>query len=248
MTNTLRNRLIRGLSGLVFFDSDGGAGSGGGAPSGGSGGDAGGSGSGDGSGAGRAPAGGDQGGDGGKPGDQGDPPAGVNLTQEQLDALISKRIGAARAGWEKDLGSYAEAENETAQQKAEREAQEARQQAAQATDTANATLRRAEATIQAGIAGIKPDRIAGALAIAASDAKYSFGEVEVKDGQVDASAMAKVMEAIAKDYPEFKNQGVQTPGAAGASTSTGGDNGGEPPAGQPKTLQDAVAARLAKGA
>jgi hypothetical protein len=168
------------------------------------------------------------------------------MTQAEFDALINKRIGAARAGWEKDLGAYAEHENESAQQKAEREAAEAKELAASATATADATLRRAEGTIQAGIAGIKPDRISAALAIAATIPGY--GEVEVKDGVVDAAAMAKVMEAIAKDYPEFKGQGVIEPGKGGGAngaSGSGGDNGGEPPPGKPANMEQAVAARLA---
>lgn len=239
-SRSLHNRFSN-LFSLLLFDSDGGAGSGGGAPAGGSG---------EGAGpAGGDPAGAGDSGEGGKSGDEGKSKGDgsqVSMTQEQFDALIDKRIGAARAGWEKDLGSYAEAENETAQQKAEREAQEARQQAVQATETANTTLRRAEATIQAGIAGIKPERISAALAIAAT--VPSYGEVEVKDDQVDAAAMAKVMEKIAADYPEFKNQGVHAPGSNGApggSTGGTGDNGGEPPAEKPKTMEQAVAARLA---
>lgn len=214
----------------LLLAPDGGAGGGGG-------GDAGDAGGGD------AGAGAGAGGEAG--GDAGGADAPVNLSQQQLDALISKRIGAARAGWERDLNAYSDQENETATQKAEREAAEARQQAEAATTGANATLRRAEATVQAGLAGIRPDRIAAALAIAASDAE--FHEVEVNDSQVDSAAMAKILAKVAKAYPEFTSQAAAgAAGAAGASTTSANDAGGNPSATAPKSMQDAVAARLAK--
>ena len=214
----------------LLLAPDGGAGGGGG-------GDAGDAGGGD------AGAGAGAGGEAG--GDAGGADAPVNLSQQQLDALISKRIGAARAGWERDLSAYSDQENETATQKAEREAAEARQQAEAATTGANATLRRAEATVQAGLAGIRPDRIAAALAIAASDAE--FHEVEVNDSQVDSAAMAKILAKVAKAYPEFTSQAAAgAAGAAGASTTSANDAGGNPSATAPKSMQDAVAARLAK--
>lgn len=216
----------------LLLAPDGGAGGGGG-------GDAGDAGGGD-AGGGDAGAGAGAGGEAG--GDAGGADAPVNLSQQQLDALISKRIGAARAGWERDLNAYSDQENETATQKAEREAAEARQQAEAATTGANATLRRAEATVQAGLAGIRPDRIAAALAIAASDAE--FHEVEVNDSQVDSAAMAKILAKVAKAYPEFTSQAAA--GAAGASTTSANDAGGNPSATAPKSMQDAVAARLAK--
>lgn len=226
--NTLLHRTrFAGLAGLVLFAPDDGGGAGGGG-----GGNSGDQNSGSG---GQNDQGGSSNSDKGASGD--DQPKQVQMTQAELDALINKRIGAARASWEKEINNAAARAQETAEQKAQRERDEAIEAAKARDQRAENMLRQAQATIQAGILGVKPERINAALKLA------DLSGIEVKDDVADEKAARAAIEAVLKDYPEFKAGGTEQ--SAGSSAPGGSDNGGNggPPS-PPKTMQDAIAARF----
>lgn len=222
--------------GLLFFAPETGAGAGAPPPGGagggtgqaGEGGNADGAGGGDGAAVG-SPAGTDPNGDG-----QG--PAKVEMTQEQIDAMIAKRIGQARKGWEKDLGDYAEAQGQTEAERLTAERDAARRQAEEAVATANQRLVAAEAQTVALDAGANPKRVAALLRLT------DLGDVDVSDsGEVDAAALKAAVTKALAEYPEFKadaQHGAQ-------QGSSGGDMNGHGGQRKATTIEDAVAKRLA---
>jgi hypothetical protein len=224
-TRTYLTRLFS-LYDLVLFDSDDGGGSG--APAAGA--AAGDQGTAGGSGAGQVGAG--TGADGSDAGAS-DPE--VKMSQKDFEALIDKRIGQARKGWEKEINDAASLADESEQQRLAREAEEARTAGQQAIAQANTRLVQASATLLTGELGVKNERVGAVLRLT------DLQEVEVKDGVVDEKAVKAAIESVLKEYPEFKSAGTLTPGAAGGAP----DNGGAPPSGKPTTLEQAVAARLA---
>lgn len=150
----------------------------------------------------------------------------------QLGAAVAPKIAAAeqkaRSQWEADLKALADAENQTAEQKAQAAAEAARQEAAAAIEKANATLVKAAAQVAAVAAGANPARVDALLKLA------DLTGVTVTDGNPDAAGVKAAVDAALKDFPEFKAA------SAAAGGSSGGDlNGGTntPP---PKTLQEAV--------
>lgn len=225
---------LRCLSGLVMLAPDDGGGNGGGnagdppAPAGS-----------EGSGGGQAPHG----------APAATPPATPPLTAEQqaaVNAEVARQLGAAvapkvdaattkaRAQWEADLKAMADAETQTAEQKAQAAADAAKAEAATAIAQANATLVSASAQVAAVAAGAKADRIPALLKLA------DLSDVTVKDGTPDADAVKTAITKALTDYPEFKTGA--TPPPAGTS---GGDMGGSTNQAKPKTLADAVAKHYA---
>lgn len=224
---------LRCLSGLVMLAPDDGGGNGptaGGPP---------------------APAGSEGGGGGQAP--HGAPaattPAAPALSAEQqaaVNAEVARQLGAAvapkvdaattkaRTQWEADLKALADAENQTAEQKAQAAADAAKAEAATAIAQANATLVSASAQVAAVAAGAKADRIPALLKLA------DLSEVTVTDGTPDADAVKTAITKALTDYPEFKTGA--TPPPAGTS---GGDMGGSTNQAKPKTLADAVAKHYA---
>jgi len=142
-------------------------------------------------------------------------PGGKTFTQEELDAIIQRRLARERKQWEQQLeeerkkAAMTEAERLRAEkEEAERRAQEAQQQAAQ-------RLVQAEAKVVAVELGVKPDRIPYVLRLA------DLSGVDVgDDGVVDAKALRDAIEAVLRDVPELK--GSMTPGKSGAEFSAGG--------------------------
>lgn len=168
-----------------------------------------------------------------------DQQAAVNAeVARQLGAAVAPKIDAAttkaRAQWEADLKAMADAETQTAEQKAQAAADAAKAEAATAIAQANATLVSAAAQVAAVAAGAKADRITALLKLA------DLSEVTVKDGTPDADAVKTAITKALTEYPEFKTGA--TPPPAGTS---GGDMGGSTNQTAPKNLGEALAKHYA---
>lgn len=160
-------------------------------------------------------------------------PAKVELTQEQIDAMIAKATARATKAAEAKAAEDARraAMDDTERLAAERD--EARQAADAAAARAHQVAVTAEAKVAAMAAQVKPERIDAFLKVADLSA-IEPGD----DGGVDAKAIADAVAATLTAFPEFK---ATTPPGRG---SAGGFNGDQPDA-RPKTLEGAVAAAIA---
>lgn len=150
------------------------------------------------------------GGDGGSAGKGG----GKTFTQDDLDAILAKRLARERKQWEQQLEEERKkaAMTETEKLKAEKEDAERRAQEAQMA--ANQRLIHAEARVQAVTLGIKPERIAYALKLA------DLSGVEVDEqGNPDAAAIKAALEAVLNDLPELR--GVAAPAKSGSEFQGG---------------------------
>lgn len=218
--------LLGALTGLTVLTllSDGGSGSGG---------DGGGDGGDDGTGASDGAGGSGSGTGDGAGGDDGKGAAKVEMTQAELDALIAKTHGKAKGQAEADLKKYLEAQGKTAEEQAKQAAKDADDRAKSATEKANGRLVKADAKVAAVTAGVKGERVDAVLKLA------DLSDVEVSDdGDVDPKAVKKAIDAVLKEYPEFKA------GGSGKGGASGGEHNGNSGT-KPKTMEDAVAARLA---
>lgn len=169
-----------------------------------------------GAGEGEPPAAGDGGsGDGSGAGD-----GGTGLTAEQqaavdaevrrqLDAAVTPKLNAAKAKWEKDLATFAEAQNLTAEQRADA----ARQAAESERDAARreALTARAEAAFERALLGAKvpADRVPAGLRLADLDL-----EAIAPDGKIDADAI-KALAASTVQANSFLAATTTPPGASG---------------------------------
>ena len=183
-----------------FYDADGGAGAGGAAGAGGQGGDGVGS------------------GDGG----QGGAAGGKTFTQEDVDAIITKRLAREQKNWETKLEEEKKKANMTEQEKLKALADEADKKGKTAIDAANKRLVTAEAKVQATALGVKPERIAYVLKLA----DLSGADVDDK-GNVSEKVVKQAIEAVLKDLPELKGTGpggVNLGGNPGSKGAAGGMN------------------------
>ena len=155
----------------------------------------------------------------------------------QLGAAVAPKIDAAttkaRAQWEADLKAMADAETQTAEQKAQAAEAAAKAEAATAIAQANATLVSAAAQVAAVAAGAKADRIPALLKLA------DLSDVTVKDGTPDADAVKTAITKALTEYPEFKTE--PTPPAG----TSGGDMGGGANQAKPKNLSEAISKHYA---
>lgn len=123
----------------------------------------------------------------------------------QLGSAIAPKVTAAKTQWEKDLQALADAENATAEEKAQ-----ARETAAAAREAAaDVTLIKAAASMAAVTAGAKADRVDALLKLA------DLGAVTVDDdGTVDQKSVKSAVDKALADFPEFK--AGATPGTSGS--------------------------------
>jgi len=229
------------LAGMMLANGDGGsAGDGGGA---GGAGDAGagagdqGSGAGGGEGSGTAGTGADDKGGAAKT-------EKVTFTKEQqaeVDRIASEARAAAAAKATKDAEAAAKQAAERAKMdEADRlkaEKADADKKATEATEKANTRAIRADAKVAAVAAGVGADVVTEFLAV------VDLSDVKVDDdGEPDPKAIKKAIDAtLAK--PTFKAAFIPTTGKGAGSS--GGDHNGGGDKGRAKTIEDAVAARLA---
>lgn len=148
----------------------------------------------------------------------GEPPTdgGKTFTQDELDAIIAKRLARERKAWEQQLEEERKKAAMTEGERLRAEKEEAERRAQEAQASANQRLINAEARVQAVTLGIRPERVAYALKLA------DLSAVDVDDsGNPDEAAIKAALEAVLKDLPELK--GAPAPqGPSGADFNGGG--------------------------
>lgn len=162
---------------------------------------------------------GGNGGDGGQgsAGDSGDAgkSGGKTFTQDELDAILAKRLARERKAWEQQIEEERKKQQMSVEERLKAEKEEAEKRAQAAQEAANQRLIHAEARVQAVTLGIKPERIAYALKLA------DLSGVEVDEqGNPDAAAIKSALEAVLNDLPELK--GTVVPGKSGSEFQGGG--------------------------
>jgi hypothetical protein len=155
------------------------------------------------------------------------------FTQEDVDALIGKRLAQERRQWEADAKQAAEREKMDEAERLKAEKADAEKAAADRVAAANQTLVKADAKVAAIAAGVKAERIDAFLR------HVDTADIAVDDdGSVDGAAVKAAVDKALADVPEFK-AAPGTPGRSGGELDGGGTD-------KPSTLADAINARLAK--
>lgn len=133
---------------------------------------------------------------GAKPDDDG----GKTFSQEELDAVITKRLARERKAWETQLEEEKKKAAMSETERLQAEKAEAEKKSAEVMTKANRALVTAEAKGVAAELGVKPERLAHAVRLA------ELAEVEVQDGEVDTAAIKVAMKKVLEELPELKGQ------------------------------------------
>lgn len=175
-----------------------------------------------GDGAGAGGEGGGTGGAAGGDGGQGGAAGGKTFTQEDLDAIVTKRLAREQKTWEAKLEEEKKKANMTEQEKLKAALEESDNKGKAAVEAANKRIVAAEARVIAAELGVKSERIGHLLKLA----DLSGADVDDK-GEVNAKAVKIAIEAVLKDLPELMGSGQGGPnlgGNPGAKGSAGGMN------------------------
>jgi len=218
MRRMFQTLFLARMLGLIAYASDDGSGSGGGA--------------GDSSGGQDDKGGGTDNSDKSDDSGAGDKPATVTMSQADLDALIDKRVGMARKGWEGDAKTAAERAKLDDAERAKAEKADAEKERDDAKREALATKVEVTAERLALAAKVDPSKVERFMRL------VDLADIDslTADGKPDAAAVKAAVEATLKDFPEFK--AAAGGGRSGADFNGGGDD-------KPKSMQDAVARRMA---
>lgn len=147
-----------------------------------------------------------------------DPPKKLDLTQDQLDAILNKRLGEEKAKFEKQLKELQDSAGKTEVEKLTAERDRYKDQAEGAPKTYGPRLAQSEAKLAAMVAKGRPDRLA--QIVKQADLADAVGD----DGEVDEAKVKAAIEKVLTDFPEWK----ATPGASGNDLGAGDDGKGKP--------------------
>lgn len=157
-------------------------------------------------------------GDGGQgnAGDSGDAgKGGKTFTQDELDAILAKRLARERKAWEQQIEEERRKAAMTEAERLKAEKEEAERRAKEAQAAAHRRIVQAEAKAQALALGVRPERLEYALRLA------DLSEVEVgDDGEPDAAAIKAALEKVLNDLPELR--GATAPAKSGSEFQGGG--------------------------
>ena len=143
---------------------------------------------------------------------------GKTFTQAEIDKIVGDRLTRDRkerdktAADEKRKAEMSEAEK----LKAAKDDADARSTAAD--ERANAVTVKAEAKVSLLAAGVKSERLAASLKL------MDLSGVTVTEGEPDAAALKKAVDALLKEYPEFVGEAKAN---AGGKEFGGGGKGGK---------------------
>lgn len=163
-----------------------------------------------------------------------DPPAAPPADDEKkfgqadLDRLISERLAAEKKKHDQALADERAKAGKTAEEKAELERAQAERDSKEKITAAQTRAVQAEAKGIARDLGARPDRLAAILKQA------DLSKAATDDGDVDEAAVKTAVEAVLKDYPEWKADKTTT-------TRSGGDlggHGGDKPTFTRKEIED----------
>jgi hypothetical protein len=139
----------------------------------------------------------------------------LNLTQEQLDAIIERRLSKAKdPELEKKAKAYDElqAEKQTEAEKAEAKAKEADERARRAIESANLRLKAADIKLQAVAQGTRPEAVELVV-----EKLLTSDEIEIDDKGNVNGVEAAVKAILAKHDYLKKPDGDKLPASSGGS-------------------------------
>lgn len=145
----------------------------------------------------------------------------AKFSQEDVDAIITKRLAREQKAWEAKLEEEKKKANMTEQEKLKAAAEEAEKKGKVAVDAANARIIAAEAKVQAAALGVKPEKVAYVLKLA------DLSGVAVDDnGNIDEKEVKKAVEKVTKDLPELLAGGTGGANLRGNPGGKAGQGGG----------------------
>ena len=143
----------------------------------------------------------------------------LELTQDELDRLIARRLKRAEADWAAKVESERKQAEMTESEKLQAAARAAEERAAQAAQQANARIVRAEMRVALAAAGVAAQKLDRAVRLVDLD---SIDVLET--GEPDAKAITAQVQALLQEWPELTGQTSKSGGG-----EFGGGNAGEPP-------------------
>ncbi len=143
----------------------------------------------------------------------------VEMTQDELDRLIARRLKRAESEWAQKVEAERKQAEMTESEKLQAAARAAEERAAQAAQQANARIVRAEMRVALAAAGVAAQKLDRAVRLVDLDA------VEVLEtGEPDPKMISEQVQALLKDMPELSGQFTRSAG----SEFTGGNAGDAP--------------------
>lgn len=151
---------------------------------------------------------------------------------EHINRILSERLAAEKKKHDQALADERAKAGKTAEEKAELERAQAERDSKEKITAAQTRAVQAEAKGIARDLGARPDRLAAILKQA------DLSKAATDDGDVDEAAVKTAVEAVLKDYPEWKADTTKKP----SSTRSGGDLGaggaGDKPSFTRKEIED----------
>jgi hypothetical protein len=139
------------------------------------------------------------------------------FSQADLDRIIGERLASERAAWQKKLDDAAELAGKSETEKLQTQLEQANTRATEVTQKAAQRVARTEAKVVAHSLDARPDRLDAILKQA------DLSKAVKDDGEVDEAAVRTAVEAVLKDYPEWKKS--STTSQSGGELNGGGGNG-----------------------
>lgn len=143
----------------------------------------------------------------------------LELTQDELDRLIARRLKRAEQEWAAKVESERKQAEMTESEKLQAAARAAEERAAQAAQQANSRIIRAEMRVALAAAGVAAQKLDRAVRLVDLD---SIDVLET--GEPDAKAITAQVQALLQEWPELTGQTSKSGGG-----EFGGGNAGEPP-------------------
>lgn len=131
---------------------------------------------------------------------------GKTFTQEDVDRIITERLKRERKSWEQKAADDKRKAEMSEADKLKAAADEAEQKSKAAEERANATVVKAEAKVALLAAGVKSERMGYALKL------IDLSGITVTDGEPDAAAITKQVDALLKDFPEIAGESKENAG------------------------------------
>ena len=143
----------------------------------------------------------------------------LELTQDELDRLIARRLKRAEQEWAQKVDAERKQAEMTESEKLQAAARAAEERAAQAAQQANSRIIRAEMRVALAAAGVAAQKLDRAVRLVDLDS------IEVLEtGEPDSRAITAQVQSLLQEWPELTGQTSKSGGG-----EFGGGNAGEPP-------------------
>lgn len=136
----------------------------------------------------------------GTPDGGGEETPGKTLSQDEVNAIVQKRLKRERKAWEDERAEAERRAKMDAEERAKLEREEAEKAANERVSLANQRVIRADAKGIASELGVKPERVSAVLDLA------DLSDVEVSDetNEADTGEIRGALSAVLEKYPEFR--------------------------------------------